>query len=751
MKTFLPARRVLSGAIILLAAAATTPALAQDGSVPLVGGPAAVQTFDTLAAAGTGSAMPTGWVFSESGSNANATYAADTGGLNSGNTYSYGSDASSERALGLLRSNSLVPTVGARLRNDSGATIGDLTVTYTGEQWRLGTAGRSDRLDFQYSLDATSVSDAAATWIDVDALDFTGPVSAGATGALDGNAAANRTTLSATITGFSLAADATLFVRWLDVDVTGADDGLAIDDASFGISGDPPQDLPPTVAGTTPANGASNVPLATPLAVSFSEPVKFTAGGATLQCTGSGTHTVGISGGATSWALSHTPAFVTGESCTLTILASAVTDLDGSPDPMAADHTIGFTLSNSTGGPGPNLIWSLPSQGATAMPRASDLRAVFDTAVTTAANAFALSCNGTPIALATAGAGNNRTLTPASLMPVGAACSFSITAAAVTNSNGVPMNDDIVLAFSVAPAYDAAVHYATVNTSSPDQLRCTLHQLLRGHVMYPYSGATTNTWTILETAQAMPGNPSKVIDVYRNRAYNTISDRAGTGSGLTYNREHTWPNSLGFPSQTGNLGFPNAPYTDTHMLWLSDTQWNSDRGNKPFAFCSSGCGERVTESNGGVGGGSGTYPGNSNWVRTPDGNQGSFEVWNHRKGEMARAIFYMAIRYEGGTDPLSGQSEPQLELTDIRGQIGSGSTSYMGLLTDLLAWHVGDPPDAEERARNDTIQAFQGNRNPFVDHPDWATRALFESVNPAVCEPLSVDLIFADGFESATP
>ncbi|HQW77501.1 MAG TPA: endonuclease, partial [Dokdonella sp.] len=191
-----------------------------------------------------------------------------------------------------------------------------------------------------------------------------------------------------------------------------------------------------------------------------------------------------------------------------------------------------------------------------------------------------------------------------------------------------------------------------------------------------------------------------------------------------------------------------APYTDTHMLWLSDTGYNSDRGNKPYANCASGCGERVTEVNGGVGGGSGTYPGNSNWV-----NSNSFETWNHRKGEMARAIFYMAIRYEGGTDPTSGQTEPNLELTDNRSLIVGTSNynapAYMGLLSDLLAWSAGDPPDAEEVARNDAIQIFQGNRNPFVDHPEWVSAALFQSSNPATCEPLGNDVIFVDGFEAA--
>ena len=92
-----------------------------------------------------------------------------------------------------------------------------------------------------------------------------------------------------------------------------------------------------------------------------------------------------------------------------------------------------------------------------------------------------------------------------------------------------------------------------------------------------------------------------------------------------------------------------------------------------------------------------------------------------------------------------------LELADVRAQIvgmnNYAQTAYMGLLTDLLAWHQADPPDAAEIARNDLIQTFQGNRNPFVDHPEWATRALFESVNPPVCELPDTDSIFADGFE----
>ncbi len=266
--------------------------------------------------------------------------------------------------------------------------------------------------------------------------------------------------------------------------------------------------------------------------------------------------------------------------------------------------------------------------------------------------------------------------------------------------------------------------------------------------VYPYSGAGTTTWTILELAQANPAHPGQIIDLYRNRAYATVSERAGIGSGITYNREHSWPNSLGFPGDTGDLGLPYAPYTDTHMLRLTDTQWNADRGNRPYADCpvAASCGERPTEPNGSVGGGSGVYPGQSNWV-----NNSAFEVWNARKGEFARAVMYMAIRYEGGIDPSSGQREPDLELTDDRSLIVSSSDvtrpAYMGLLAALLDWNAQNPPGADERARDETVYHYQHNRNPFVDHPEWATRALFESAPPSVCVPADPDRVFGDGFD----
>jgi parallel beta-helix repeat protein len=118
-----------------------------------------------------------------------------------------------------------------------GATITQLLISYNGEQWRLGATGRVDRLDFQYSTNATSLT--TGTWVDADTLDFTAPVTAGTVGALDGNAAANRTAISNTISGLNIPNGATFWIRWNDLNATGSDDGLAVDDFSLTANGGP--------------------------------------------------------------------------------------------------------------------------------------------------------------------------------------------------------------------------------------------------------------------------------------------------------------------------------------------------------------------------------------------------------------------------------------------------------------------------------------------------------------------------------
>jgi hypothetical protein len=223
-------------------------------------GPTYGQDFDSLAASSTSSTLPAGWVLLETGTGANTTYRVGTGSDNAGDTYSYGATSSTERALGGLRSGSVGPSWGACFVNNTGAPMPALAIAYTGEQWRAGVSGRTaqDRIDFEYSFDATSLATGSGTWHPADELDFASPSLGGSAGARDGNAAANRTALTSTL-DLSLPAGATLWIRWTDFDISSSDDGLAIDDFSIG-TGAP---LPPKLkvsdaiadegdAGTTP-------------------------------------------------------------------------------------------------------------------------------------------------------------------------------------------------------------------------------------------------------------------------------------------------------------------------------------------------------------------------------------------------------------------------------------------------------------------------------------------------------------------
>lgn len=724
-------------------------ALAQAVSIPA--GAPTVETFDSLAASGPGSSLPTGWALAESGTNANTSYTAGSGAANGGDTYSFGTGTGTERALGGLQSGSLVPLYGAQLRNDTGATLAQLVVAYTGEQWRLGTLGRVDRLDFQYSLDAISLT--TGTWVDVDTLDFIAPTTTGAVGALDGNATANRTALTATITGLAIAPQATLWVRWVDFNATSADDGLAIDDASFS-SGAPPVDVAPRVTATQPADGATQVAPTAGITLTFSEAVALGTGALEVACT-SGPRTLARSGGPTSWSFDPTTDFAPGDACTATVRAAQVTDLDGKPDAMAADVVFGFGIAPDLP---PSVASTVPANNATNVGLGANLVVTFSDAVNAGAGAFALNCPPSgPLAIAVSNVQQTTyTIDPAANLEPLTACTLRVVAAQVADLDGTadPLAADVVVSFTTGQG--AGDYYAGVDASSCQALRTTLHALIDDHTVYPYTGSPTDVWTMLEAADQDPADPARLLDVYFNKSFAKVADRDNGTSvpqGTRYNREHTWPQSLGFPNATGNLGFPNAPRSDAHMLYASEKDWNADRGNKPFADCPPpGCSARHTLSHP-ITGGAGSAAacnhalGNCNWVGGTDGNQGSFEVWTRRKGDVARAVLYMDVRYDGGVATggnTQGQAEPELIVTDDRNLIqqASGGTAYMGLKSTLLAWHALDPPDAQEVLRNDVVQSFQGNRNPFIDHPEWAAIVFAQP-----CGSGPEDAVFGNGFE----
>ena len=273
----------------------------------------------------------------------------------------------------------------------------------------------------------------------------------------------------------------------------------------------------------------------------------------------------------------------------------------------------------------------------------------------------------------------------------------------------------ILLLTSAALADPPPGYYDTVDTSSRETLRQTVHDVIDGHTKIPYTSSSTDTWDVLELADEDPYDSGRILDLYRNRVY----PKYGTGNNY-YNREHTWPKSYGFPDD----GWDNLPYTDCHHLFLCDIGYNGARDSRVFDDCTSSCSSYVTDDYDGVSG--------TNYTRdlTP---VGVWQTWLYRRGDVARAIFYMDVRYEGDTG-----SEPDLIVTDdtaliVASQTGNNEDiAYMGLLTTLLEWHAVDPVDDKERSRNDVIYDYQHNRNPFIDHPEW------------------VDLLFGDGL-TATP
>lgn len=236
--------RPLSGlAILLLGTAAASPLAAQ---IQLDAGGYS-QTFDTLKDVTTASSSFYDWV---DDSTINGWYAALTNGdgitrirATNGPTtrqttpLSISRSSGSEGALSLVGGTFTDSSIkhgmfGVRFVNAGTTTITSLSISYRGEQWTHMT-GSEDRLDFQYSVDATSLS--TGTWTNQDALDFVAlKTSAVTNGTIGGNAVGNFTTIAGTVTGISIAPGETFWLRWVDFD--GPDDEQVLGVDNFTLS-----------------------------------------------------------------------------------------------------------------------------------------------------------------------------------------------------------------------------------------------------------------------------------------------------------------------------------------------------------------------------------------------------------------------------------------------------------------------------------------------------------------------------------
>jgi endonuclease I len=488
-------------------------------------------------------------------------------------------------------------------------------------------------------------------------------------------------------------------------------------------------DSPPIVITLLPANGSGNVPENAAIDVRFSEAVSLGPGAVTLNCSISGSVALTLSANpdAARYTFTHSSILASAEICTTTVAASLVTDLDGTPHTMTANATSTFTVATDVA---PSVTDRRPLPGAASVPTLSPLRVWFDEAVSVSDGWLTLSCNTSGAhALTISGGPRQYTAQPQPALGGSETCTATVHAAHVVDLDGNPTAMSADASWSFGTGQAIGNYYQSTDTSSAAALRASLHAIIDDHVRFPYSASGTDTWTILEQADEDPADPSHILDVYKNVSYAKVE------TSRPYNREHIWPKAYGFPDDVAS----NSAYTDTHMLHLTDNIYNSTRGTKPFGTCAPTCTEYTTVATNGQGGGSGVYPGNSNWS---DGV--IWEVWNTQKGDLARALLYMDVRYEGGTNGNTGAAEPDLVLTDNASliQITGGNTTgtaYMGLLSVILTWHYADPPTDRERLRNEVIFGYQQNRNPFIDHPEWADCVFLD-----LCV---YDRVFADGFE----
>lgn len=224
------------------------------------------QNFDSLGSAAanwTNNLTLTGWYASKANGDA-TNYLTDTGTSTAGGLRSYGVSgvhSSSDRALGSIGASSINYAYGIRFTNNTGLTQSNVLISYTGEQWRSGASATSPQsLTFSYQLSPSPITNTyTGTWIVFSPLTFISPNLSGSTNALDGNTATNRISFTnVTLSGVSVLPGQELMIRWFDIDDSGFDDGMAIDDFSISFSSSGPTNTPPTIS-VQPSSQTVNV------------------------------------------------------------------------------------------------------------------------------------------------------------------------------------------------------------------------------------------------------------------------------------------------------------------------------------------------------------------------------------------------------------------------------------------------------------------------------------------------------------
>ena len=251
----------------------------------------------------------------------------------------------------------------------------------------------------------------------------------------------------------------------------------------------------------------------------------------------------------------------------------------------------------------------------------------------------------------------------------------------------------IVTVIVAAMSASAAVpdgYYNNAENKTQQALLTALYNIIHSHTKISYDGLW-DAYTSTDT-----GSDGYYIDMYSTAKY-TSSNKCGNYSavGDCVNREHSFPKSWWGSNK-------DEKYSDIFHLYPTDGYVNNQRSNYPFGVCANGT--RLPDANGAHAlgkKGTSTYEGYSGIVFEPD------DIY---KGDFARTYFYMATCYNNqianwSSDMLAGNNYPVF------------STWAINM---LLEWHRLDPVSEKEINRNDSAYKLQGNRNPFIDHPELA-------------------------------
>lgn len=234
----------------------------------------------------------------------------------------------------------------------------------------------------------------------------------------------------------------------------------------------------------------------------------------------------------------------------------------------------------------------------------------------------------------------------------------------------------------------AADYYSTLDTSSNGAtFRSKLAQLITDthKKKTSYSGLAG----VYSTSDADPNKSGNIIWFYTGTSIK-YSGGFGSGGGAT-NREHVWPKDGGKAfSQTTDAG------SDAHHLRPTEANLNSTRGSRQFGEVSQTAANIVKEN------------GSTSYDNLCYASGNIFYPGEGYRGATARILMYVETRWGN-----------QFNLKFV---LGEGRSKTIGDIETLMKWHYLEPPTAEEMRRNEAVYKIQGNRNPFIDHPEYATQ-----------------------------